>query len=69
MSEFLPLYVLEHLSRGRFRWDAPEGALTPCTYCGAMTRMREFTDLATGQSWPACCSRDACLDQWRPKPS
>jgi hypothetical protein len=48
------------------RVDSPEGEQPICFYCGVPTRMYAYTNLRDGSSWPACCSKDECLDRWGP---
>lgn len=36
-----------------------------CAYCGALTKQRSY--VYAGKRWPACCAREACIDQWRGK--
>lgn len=50
----------------RYRTDTPEGEQPICAYCGAATKMAAYTDLETGSSYPAYCSKMECLEQLEP---
>lgn len=47
-----------------YRRDTPPGEVPLCAYCGSKTEMAAYTHRDV--SWPACCGKDGCLDQWEP---
>lgn len=37
-----------------------------CAYCGQPTSQSAYS--FEGKSWPSCCSKDECIEKWRPLP-
>lgn len=55
--------IAEFASKG-IQIDTPEGEQAICAYCGTPTNMRAYT--YAGKSWPPCCPKEECMDEWKP---
>jgi hypothetical protein len=58
--------ILAFAQPGQFVTDPSDDERVPCGYCGALTKMHGYTDTATGDHWPACCSNGDCIYKWEP---
>lgn len=66
-GEFLSAEQMSQLApAANHRRDTPEGEIPICAYCGAETSMFAWTNMGTGNSYPACCYRNECMDKLEP---